>query len=382
MFKNNDLINTITDAILFKKYLYQKLIFNKLVKTFLKFCFLFFIIIFSVSFINLKENLNIFIDILNVLCTTTKIITNNINIILIICFIYLFFYTKKSFNITILESFGATNRKILKPMIYFLFIVSLTNILILKPLSIELENFKNIKILEKNSNQIKEGFELKIIDRQNTNNYKIVLGNYKTHNAFSIILNKAMIIEYKNNTPLKTYKSDKLIMQNSYYQMDNVEVLNIPNNSIYSQNSLKIQSNLSVEEVILHTLKDNKINKHIKLSIYDYIAMFKYYDISKEQNVIYKKLRLYFINETINLFNAILCCFLTYFVFICIRRNRNFFLKSFICFIFYFIILRFFHFLDIIKDISVISSLCVCGLSFILCLFMYYLILSKYWLKI
>jgi len=361
--------------------LYSKIIFFNFGKIFLSCFFILFLISFSLNF-SLNFNQNSIQDALIIsLYKTLKTATKNINIISIISCIFFISFTNKNFSITILQTFGISTKKIIRPVIIFSIFISLTNTFFLKPITIKLQNIKNAKIhkIENTKIEIPINTEFKLIDEYEKNKHMIITGEYFNHDNKIIECKNISLLEYENNKIIKLYQAKNSFFSNNLLLLKNIKlfIFNNTDKEIKELDEMNLKTNFKNDEIILKLQQEQKINKNIKLNLYDYLNLMYFYQNGKEQNKVYFNARIFLINEIINLFNSILS-FLIVFLFCNVKnKNKNILFPATKSFIIYLIILRIFKSFN--DQGSLYYPTLLLFLSILLCLSTYYLILNYQW---
>lgn len=361
--------------------LYSKIIFFNFGKIFLSCFFIIFLISFSLNF-SLNFNQNSTHDALIIsLYKTLKTATKNINIISIISCIFFISFTNKNFSITILQTFGISTKKIIRPVIIFLIFISLTNTFFLKPITIKLQNIKNAKIhkIENTKIEIPINTKFKLIDEYEKNKHMIITGEYFNHDNKIIECKNISLLEYENNKIIKLYQAKNSFFSNNLLLLKNIKlfIFNNTDKEIKELDEVNLKTNFKNDEIILKLQQEQKINKNIKLNLYDYLNLMYFYQNGKEQNKVYFNARIFLINEIINLFNSILS-FLIVFLFCNVKnKNKNILFPATKSFIIYLIILRIFKSFN--NQGSLYYPTLLLFLSILLCLSTYYLILNYQW---
>ena len=346
--------------------------------------FSFFLILMALKQMDGYENYSFMQNLLFSFIRSFETLLDNINIVALLSCMFFFIKTAKSFNFYILEAFGLTSGKILKPVILFVVLFSFTKIFILRPMCVRLENYKTQKLSNlsvKKIAKVKKGHKFTIVDNVNIDEYMIVSGTYDFHNDDLFKANDAMFLVYKNDVLQKVYTAKQAILKNGKFFLQNVNILfiNKVNHNKQVRYSDTLLTQQTIKEIIVKITNTNKIQNAMKLGLYDYISVLLKSHASSIKSSLDVKARIYLSNEIISLFNAILCCLMTFFFCVSPFRNINMAKLALKCFIIYFIILRIFHFFENVIVISNYGAFCVICLAILLCFVMYFFIVDNDW---
>lgn len=311
-----------------------------------------------------------------------NMLINNINIITIVSCIFFFIKTSKNFNIYVLESFGITSSAILRPIFTFLIIISLFKTFCLNPLYVQLENYKKDKTkkIKKYTNLVKNKTKFTIIDDTNNDNYMIITGIYNKHTNDFFSFNEAKFFQIKNKKLITCYYASKAILSGNEFLLSDVIAVNIQNNDMLQNkhNVMRLHSNQTIDKVITKIITTDKIEKETILDIYDCIKL-----LLQNVSFVKNKAEIYAISclfsNFISLLSAILCCLISFLFCAQSSRGANMLKFSLQCFVVCFTILRIFDFLMKAAILSIYSIFCIVCATFLLCCFVYLLILNRDW---
>ena len=356
-------------------------IFNHFAYTFLACFFIFFAILTSFRQIDNDSGSGFVQNLFFSSIYSLNMLINNINIVTIVSCIFFFIKTAKNFNIYVLESFGLTSSVILRPIFTFLIIISLFKTFCLNPLYVQLENYKKDKTKKiKQENLVKDKTKFTIIDDTNGNNYMIITGTYNRHTNNFFSFTKAKFFQIKNKKLTTCYYANEAILSENKFLLSDVSIANIQNNNtLQSKRSIvNLHSNQTVDKVIAKITTTGKLEKEITLDVYDCIKLLlKNISSIKNEAEIYAISCLF--SNFLSLLNAILCCLLSFLFCVQSSREANMLKFSLKCFIVCFTILRVFDFLMKIAILSMYTIFCIASATFLLCCFVYLLILDRDW---
>ena len=384
MFKNN------LSKFWFKKKIknlhkiYFGYIFRNFAVSFFLWFFVFFILLFAIKRMDGDDSYNFNQNMLLAISRAFNVLLDNIGIISLLSCIFFFVKTEKNFNFNILKSFGLPSKKILMPIILFLTLFNMTNILVLRPLDVKLTNYRKITLMRKMKNDdilLQRGANFMITDEKKHNEYTLIFGTYDKEDRHSLQFSNAVLLFYNNNQLVKNYSAKNAILQNGMFLLKNANYVNITENNDtinnYILKNVKIPTDLSIKDVKYQISNSNKIKNSIKLGFYDYLKTFtKKLSIKNDVEL---SAEMYFLNEIISFFTTILCCFLSFLFFIFKSRGASIIKISVKCFIVYFIVLRIFKFLQVFMKFSIYSNFFVISIAYMFCAFTCFLIINKDW---
>ena len=384
MFKNN------LSKFWFKKKIknlhkiYFGYIFYNFAVSFFLWFFVFFILLFAIKRMDGDDSYNFSQNMLLAISRAFNVLLDNIGIISLLSCIFFFVKTEKNFNFNILKSFGLPSKKILMPIILFLTLFNMINILALRPLDVKLTNYRKITLMRKMKNDdilLQRGADFMITDEKKHNEYTLIFGTYDKEDRRSLQFSNAVFLFYNNNQLVKNYSAKNAILQNGMFLLKNANYVNITENNDtinnYILKNVKIPTDLSIKDVKYQISNSNKIKNSIKLGFYDYLKTFtKKLSIKNDVEL---SAKMYFLNEIISFFTTILCCFLSFLFFIFKSRGASIIKISVKCFIVYFIVLRIFKFLQVFMKFSIYSNFFVISIAYMFCAFTCFLIINKDW---
>ena len=371
---------------LFKPKICFLYIFRSFVLIFCTWLVIFFIILLAIKQIDGYYGYSFMQNLSFSLIRSFDVLLDNINIVALISCVSFFIKTDRIFNINVLKSFGIPSRKILKPMILFLFLFSLINTFVLRPINIKLNNYQKIKLNRLKSEDkifLKNGTNFMIANEKSSSEYTIIIGVYNEINNDRLKFSNASFFVYKDDTLIKSYLAKSAILHNKSFILKDVNIVDILDKN-NAQNKfakyIKLSSSLSVSDMRNKIYSKSKMQKAMKLGFYDYLKLFRhnsYSNIVKNETDL--QARAYFLKEIVAFFTVILCCLLS-FLFYMFKTRSSSMIKPFsVCFVVYFIILRFFKFLENFTKSSDYLFFFIICFAYLLCVFTYMAILDKDW---